>query len=173
MSRRCSLCTRSDREITDALLITNPGLSLRDKARRLQVSKDTVAKHQAEHIPKRLAWQARRIEAAHDRSLADRLVAYTETLLRVADRAEQEGNLRVVVSAHRELARLAELEARSHGELRAPATGNVTNVQVLNVSQPFTAEDHQQALREARLLLEFEEDERRDRRAHLSVGPAP
>jgi hypothetical protein len=65
---------------------------------------------------------------------------------------------------------LVELRAKAHGQLRAPATGSTTNV-LVNVSErPLTADDHAQALREARLLLEFEADEERDRQA-LETSP--
>jgi hypothetical protein len=89
------------------------------------------------------------------------------------DRAERAGDLRTAIAAQRELTRLAELEGRARGELRAPAPGSSGPLVTVNLARPLTAEDHAQALREARLLLEFEADERRDREALVTLSGVP
>jgi hypothetical protein len=168
MPMRCSVCLSPQREAIDAALTLGTA-SKRQIALAHGVSEHATARHLARHLPKRLARLAAKTEAAHDRTLAQVLETYTEDLLRIRDRAESKGDLKAAISAHRELARLAELQARSRGELRAPDSG-APAVHVHLGERALTAEDHAQALREARLLLEFEADEQRDREALVSPG---
>jgi hypothetical protein len=160
--------THPDRAIIDAQLVAKRD-SCRVVAQKFAVSQHATARHLAAHIPRALARQAARDEAHRDRSLQDRILTYLAYTERLRDRAERDGDLRTAIAAQRELTRLAELEARARGELRAPASGERPVVHV-NIGQPLSEEDRQQALREARLLLEFEADEQRDREALVSGG---
>jgi hypothetical protein len=168
MGRPCSVCSHPDRDVIDAQLVSTSG-SYRAVSLRFGLTPASCGRHAASHIPRALARRAARDEAQRDRSLQDRILTYLAYTERLRDRAERDGDLRTAIAAQRELTRLAELEARAHGELRAPASGQGPVVHV-NLARPLTEEDRQQSLREARLLLEFEADEQKDREARLAEG---
>lgn len=86
-------------------------------------------RHKVDHVSPFLA----KAKAAHEVSHADTLLAQLTTLTteaqRIKRKAEKAGDYRTALQGIRELARLVELLARLHGELKDGQT--VTNILVL------------------------------------------
>jgi hypothetical protein len=160
--RVCTVCQHPQLDAINLELVH--GASVRDVAKQYGPSPAATHRHSVAHIPRTLARRAAGESMAHDQAhgqfLQDRLNTYMADLHRLRRKAERKGDYRTAIGAIRELTRLAELEARAKGELRAPAGNPQTLVQVNTGSGPV---DHAEAVRYAKLLLEFEADEERDR----------
>lgn len=167
MPRRCSLCSPQRADIDQAIIA---GESNRSIASRFQgqgsPSASAVDRHRRFHLGPALA----AVEARRGRKFADLVLDIEEDLIRLGAKAEAGGDIKTALLARRERIRLAELGARVSGELRAPASGPTTNVQVLNVGQPTSPEA---AERWARLTLETIADERRDAELARQTVQAP
>jgi hypothetical protein len=90
MPRRCTVCTRDDRDAIDRALVG--GTPYRGIARRWPVSADALARHHDEHLPAHLA----EAHAAREVADADKLLARLQRLLDTAEgllaRAAREGD---------------------------------------------------------------------------------
>jgi hypothetical protein len=168
--RTCRICTRLDRADIDQAIIA--GESNRALATRFQgqgsLSPSAVDRHRRFHVGPALA----AVQARREKKFADLVIDIEEDLIRLGAKAEAGGDVRAALLARRERIRLLELSARQSGELRAPASGSTTNIQV-NLTQALTPEERARELREARLLLEFEADEQKDREALVTLSGVP
>ena len=123
--RACSVCAHPDAvEINEALVIA--GASNRAIASQYELSKDSIRRHR-EHIPKLLV----KASEAEGVTQADALLAEVRSLKdrtgAILDKAEEGGELKLALSAIRELRGNLELLARLLGELTEGATVNIVN----------------------------------------------
>ncbi len=111
----------------DATLISNQE-TLRDIARRFEVSKDALARHRRSHLPASLV----KAHEAQEVAVADDLLSQARNLqartLSILDAAEASGEHRVALSAIREARTNLEAMSRMAGELQErPATTLVSS----------------------------------------------
>ena len=101
MPRRCTVCQHPDRDEIDARLIG--GQPLRNIAKQFGVSATALYRHKTGHLPGHL----KQAKETSERLSAERLLADLERLqeriLRILERAEERGDLRVALTACREL----------------------------------------------------------------------
>lgn len=143
VSRTCTICVSHAVEAINGDLLS--GRSIRDIAGQHKVSKSSLDRHRAEHIPAALA----RAKDARNEAQGDSLLQKMRTLdaraIGIATKAENRGDLRVAMSGIREQARLVELQAKLAGQLNDATTVNVvvgpewTRIRavLLSVLQPY------------------------------------
>ena len=115
MPRTCTVCTHAKRSQVEQALVS--GESYRDIARRFGVSKDALARHRSEHLPRELAKATEAAEIARADTLLERLLSLNcETLLILAEARKGKDNylaLQAIARAEKQL----ELQAKLIGEL--------------------------------------------------------
>jgi hypothetical protein len=123
MSRVCTICVSPDREQIDQQLLD--GVALRDIAGRCPVSKTSLARHKADHIPAQMV-QAQSIAEVCQ---ADTLLAQVESLqakaMELLGKAEAESDLRTALVAVKEARSCLELKAKLEGQLQDSITINI------------------------------------------------
>jgi hypothetical protein len=124
MPRPCSVCSHPERAAIDVSLVE--GGTLRDVARQFGLSKDSAARHKAEHLPATLASAAAASDAARGGTLLDKVRALEAQARDIAERANKAGELRTALAAVRELTRIVELQAKLAGDLIDAPTVSVT-----------------------------------------------
>jgi hypothetical protein len=102
-------------EIDDALICGRP---FRDIARRFRgISKDAAARHKADHLPVTLSAAAAATELASGATLIEKIRALEAQARTIGREAHARGDLRIALGAVRELARIAELQAKLAGDI--------------------------------------------------------
>ena len=116
MPRQCTACINPNRaEVDHALLAGTP---LRQIARHVALSKDAVARHRT-HVDS-LVIQARKASKANEAdSLSLKLAELSQRARRLADAAEQNGDMRAALMGVRELGRILEIEAKIAGRIES------------------------------------------------------
>jgi hypothetical protein len=126
----CSVCTHPRLETIDSEIVEGPG-SERTIAGRFGLTKSIVNRHKA-HIAALMAKTEAVQELAKANDLVGKLAAIASEARRLAKKAEKRGDIRGALAGLRELARVAELEARAAGQIRDGGT-TVVN---FNVADP-------------------------------------
>ena len=103
MPRVCSVCTHPARAEIDLALIEEE--ALRDIARRFAISKDAAARHKDLHLAAAMVVAKESVDIAHAETLLDKVRVLEEHAREIGRRAEKAGDLRVALSAVRELTR--------------------------------------------------------------------
>jgi len=121
MSRTCTVCQHPERELIDGALV-NGQASYRGIAGQYGLTKSSVERHAAEHLPQALA----KAQEAGEMARADDLLAQARSLqaraLSILDAAEASGALVVALSAIREVRGVIELLARLLATVQATST---------------------------------------------------
>ena len=104
MPQICSVCRHSDREAVEQATIE--GEPLRAIARQFQLSKDAIARHKAEHLPKTLV----KAQAAHEVVRADSLLDCLQQRRNGLDQLDEDA---------REIQEEARRDRGRHGALEA------------------------------------------------------
>ena len=115
MPRVCTVCAHAQLHAINKALVA--GGSLRDIARQFGVSKDAVARHQAEHLPKLLTEARAREEAAHALDVAAQLRTINGAALTVLRDAKNAGDGELMLKAVDRVLRQIELQAKLLGDL--------------------------------------------------------
>src|SRR5919198_1275088 len=127
MPRTCKCCSHPRRAELDRELVANQR-PYRVIAHDFAVSRDSVFRHQRDHLPKLLV----QAEGAKEIAQADDLLAQLKGLnakaRELAAKAEAAGDYRTALMAIRELTRLLELTAKLTGELDERAQHNELHV---------------------------------------------
>src|SRR5919197_5077121 len=127
MPRTCKCCSQPRRAELDRELVANQR-PYRAIAHDFAVSRDSVFRHQRDHLPKLLV----QAEGAKEIAQADDLLAQLKGLnakaRELAAKAEGAGDYRTALMAIRELARLLELAAKLTGQLDERAQHNELHV---------------------------------------------
>ena len=128
MARPCSICSHLDRDAIDLALVG--GSTQAAVAERFDVTRDSLARHQRNHVTPslvRLAQQRRNDASAV--SVLDRLEDLVDRTTHFIDKAERKGSLVAGAQLLGQMRQSLELIARLTGELdERPVT------QVLNIS---------------------------------------
>jgi hypothetical protein len=115
MSRVCTICTHADRsEIDHSMLAGEP---LRKIADRVSLSASSLFRHRT-HIETYLVEATAASNAQAAINLAHKLAELSTRARRLADAAEQGGDLRTALGGVRELARILEMEGRVAGQIK-------------------------------------------------------
>jgi hypothetical protein len=122
--RSWTICTHPDREAIDEALVG--GIAFPTLVAKYRVSKDSLSRHKANHLPARLVMA----HAAEEVAQADDLLAQMQDLQRrtlaILEAAESTNQHRTALSAIR--------EARSNLELLAKLLGELDERPVVNLS---------------------------------------
>jgi hypothetical protein len=115
MPRSCNVCSHPDREALDEALVG--GIAFPALVAEYRVSKDSLSRHKANHLPAKLVMA----QAAEEVAQADDLLAQVRDLqartLAVLEAAEGSSQHRTALSAIREARSNLELLAKLLGEL--------------------------------------------------------
>lgn len=115
MPQRCQVCCHEEvAAINDELA---GGESYSDLAGRFGVSRFSLRRHNANHLPALLAEVAAADRFTQAESLMERLEQLTDEARRIKTKAEASGDLRTALAAVRELVRVVELLAKLEGDL--------------------------------------------------------
>jgi hypothetical protein len=113
--RSCTVCTHPDRAKIDEALVG--GVAFPALVAEYRVSKDSLSRHKANHLPAKLVMA----QAAEEVAQADTLLGQVRDLqsraLTILGKAEEAGDLRTALSAIREARGNLELLAKLLGEL--------------------------------------------------------
>jgi hypothetical protein len=114
MARACSVCSHPDhlRIDQDLLGAGTARLSGRAVAERYGLSRASVGRHAANHLPAVLRAVQGQAATLHAETMLDKLAEGYERIIRLADRAEAAGDLRTAVAAVREIRGAVETFAR-------------------------------------------------------------
>ena len=132
MPRSCSICEHADREAIDEALVG--GIAFPTLVAEYRVSKDSLSRHKANHLPAKLVMA----HAAEEVAQADTLLGQVRDLQRraldILDKAEEAGDLRTALGAIREARGNLELLAKLLGELdERPVTNILVSAEWISV----------------------------------------
>jgi hypothetical protein len=131
MAMTCSVCRSPNvMEINESLVA---GGTLRSIADRWSVSKTSLLRHKADHLPKTLLKAKDAAEVLSADNLLDTVGELEGDARRIAKAAEASGDLRVALAGIRELVRITELLAKLTGQLDGKPVdpGGVDNRRVI------------------------------------------
>ena len=124
MPRKCLVCSHEQREAIDRALVA--GETLAAIAALYCVSKDSVGRHKAKHLPATLV----KAEEASEITKADELLQQVRDLqeraLAILGKAEAQHDLKTALRAIREARGNLELLAKILGEIESRPTFNIT-----------------------------------------------
>ena len=116
MPCQCTACINPNRaEVDDALLAGTP---LQQIARHVSLSKDAVARHRR-HVDSLLIQARKEREANNADTLSVKLAELSQRARRLADAAEQNGDMRAGLMGVRELGPILEIEAKIAGRIES------------------------------------------------------
>jgi len=115
MARVCTVCAHAEREAIDKLLIA--GVALRDIAGRYGLSKSSLERHKANHVPAALAQAKEAAEVAQADDLLGELRKLQKITMGLLSQGYSAGDLRVAVAAVGQARANLELMAEITGEL--------------------------------------------------------
>jgi len=115
MPRVCTVCAHAEREAIDKLLIAGEGL--RDIAGRYGLSKSSLERHKANHLPAHLAQAKEAAEVAQADGLLGELRKLQKITLGLLSKAHGAGDLRTAL--------YGVAQARGNLELMAEITGEL------------------------------------------------
>ena len=124
MPRKCAVCSHADKEVIDEALVR--GVAFPALVAKYRVSKDSLSRHKANHLPATLA----KAHEAGEVARGDDLLADARDLqvraYGILDKAEGTGDLRTALGAIREARGNLELLAKLLGELDERPVVNLT-----------------------------------------------
>ncbi len=123
MPRQCSVCAHTSRHAIDTALVA--GGTLRDIARQFGLSKDAVARHQADHLPTALVAAAGAVETRQALDVLQQLRTINGAALTVLRDARAAGDGELMLKAIDRVHRQVELQAKLLGDLDERPTINV------------------------------------------------
>ena len=138
MPRTCTICVHDKHEEIDQALVK--GTTLRTIADHWSVTKTSLIRHKADHLPAALVKANGAAEAAHGDGLLAKLESIEGEARALLKDAKEAKDLRAALMAVRELTRLLDLLARLRGELEnAPTTINIMTVGpvILQALEPY------------------------------------
>jgi hypothetical protein len=112
---QCSVCAHPDRAAVDKALVT--GASLRDVAGQFGLTKSSVERHQADHLPARLVKAAERQDVREALDVVAQLKAINAATLEVLRDAQASKDGELVLKATDRALKQIELQAKLLGDL--------------------------------------------------------
>jgi hypothetical protein len=113
--RRCAVCSHADKKAIDEALVG--GVAFPALVAKYRVSKDSLSRHRANHLPAKLVMAEKAAEVAEADTLLDQVKNLQGRAYAILDKAEEAGELRTALSAIREARGNLELLAKLLGEL--------------------------------------------------------
>jgi hypothetical protein len=113
--RSCTICTHPDREAIDEALVS--GIAFPALVAEYRVSKDSLSRHKANHLPAKLVMAQAMVEVAQADDLLAQMQDLQRRTLAVLEAAEATKQHRTALSAIREARSNLELLAKLLGEL--------------------------------------------------------
>lgn len=127
MGRTCKICTHPQRNEIDQDLAAG-NVSYNAIQRKYNVLTDmSLIRHKRNHLPKTLVKAQKAMEVANADDLLTRIQQLEADAKRIAQTAEDRGDLRTSIYAIRELTRIVELLAKLEGELQTTKIVNIYN----------------------------------------------
>jgi hypothetical protein len=115
MPRSCNVCSHPDREAIDEALVG--GIAFPALVAEYRVSKDSLSRHKANHLPAKLVLAQQAEEVAEADDLLDQVRDLQARTLAILEAAEGTNQHRTALSAIREARSNLELLAKLLGEL--------------------------------------------------------
>ena len=115
MPQKCSVCTHKKKESIEVSLVS--GEPLRHIAVQNKLSTSALQRHKNKHIAKTVAKAEKAGELAHADKLLGKIAALEDVFQEVLRKARENGDLRICLSAGKELRENFELLARINGLL--------------------------------------------------------
>jgi hypothetical protein len=115
MPRSCNVCSHPDREAIDEALVR--GIAFPALVAKYRVSKDSLSRHKANHLPAKLVMAQAAEEVAQADDLLDQVRGLQARTLAILEAAEGSSQHRTALSAIREARGNLELLAKLLGEL--------------------------------------------------------
>lgn len=116
MPPTCTICRHENRRDIEKALIS--GVPLRDLAGRYGLSKSSLQRHKAEHLPVRLLRAKEAAEVSQASDLLGEIRRLQDKALDILAQAEAAGDLRTALMGVREARSCLELAARVSGQVR-------------------------------------------------------
>lgn len=123
MPRKCTICARKDRARIEAAMLS-PDLSIRDVAKRFQLTSSAVHRHKESHLPAAAIAKQLARDEERGQSLAEFWADLKRRAERLANEAQRDKDRKGETAAIRELSRLIDLGLRAASELRKPDQAN-------------------------------------------------
>ena len=124
MPRRCAVCSHADKKAIDEALVG--GVAFPALVAKYRVSKDSLSRHKANHLPATLAKAHEAGEVARGDDLLADVRDLQARAYSILDKAEGAGDLRTALGAIREARGNLELLAKLLGELDERPVVNLT-----------------------------------------------
>jgi hypothetical protein len=115
MPRVCTVCAHPQRAEIDSALVA--GGAIRAIARQYSLGRDSIARHQSDHLPAALALAQGAVQVAQADDLLSQVRGLHRRALAILATAEAQGDLKVALAAIREARGNLELLAKLLGEL--------------------------------------------------------
>lgn len=115
MPRSCNVCSHPDREAIDEALVG--GIAFPALVAKYRVSKDSLSRHKANHLPAKLVMAQAAVEVAEADDLLDQVRSLQARTLAILEAAEGSSQHRTALAAIREARSNLELLAKLLGEL--------------------------------------------------------
>jgi hypothetical protein len=123
MPRSCNVCSHPQREAIDEALVG--GVAFPALVAEYRVSKDSLSRHKANHLPAKLVMAQAAEEVAQADTLLEQVRDLQRRALDILNKAEEAGELRTALGAIREARGNLELLAKLLGELDERPVTNV------------------------------------------------
>lgn len=120
MARVCTVCNHPDREAIDKALVD--GAAYRDIAGRYGLSKSSVERHKAEHIPAAMAKAKEAADVVHGDNLLDQVKTLQTVTMNILARAYKTDDLRTALQAVGQARGNLELQGKLLGQLAEQQT---------------------------------------------------
>jgi transposase len=112
---QCSVCAHADRATVDKTLVA--GASLRDVAGRFGLTKSSVERHQADHLPARLVRAQEKADVREAIAIVEQLKLVNAAALHVLKQAKDSRDGELMLKAADRILKQIELQAKLLGEL--------------------------------------------------------
>jgi hypothetical protein len=153
MPRSCTICRHSDRtDIDKELIQCKP---FRHVASRFGVSTTALQRHKRDHLPNHLVKGKKAEEITTASGLLDEIEGLRLKALRIADKAEENGDYRTALQGVRELTRIVELLAKMRGELKEQQVNVTFNSQWLDLRTRIVSALDEYPAAKSSVLLEL------------------
>jgi hypothetical protein len=132
MARTCTVCVHENKHLIDQAIIA--GRAYRAIANLYSVSKASIQRHAANHLPKQLLKTKKAKELCNADDIIESIADLEAGAKRIQDNAEKEKDFKNALSAIREQSRLLEFKAKLLGELNTQEGSRASINQIENVN---------------------------------------
>lgn len=124
MPRKCTICEHPKVDEINEMLVK--GESLRNIAKHFSVNLTALYRHKEKHLPAELIKAKEVKEIARANTLLEQITELRDRALRILEKAENAGKLKIALDGIKEARECLELLAKLQGELAQEGTINIT-----------------------------------------------